>query len=73
MILPAQDLQAETVGRIEEATRKIGQALKVTGPFNIQFIAKNNEIKVRRFIHFLHVRSLNAIYAPPVPFHLLPR
>ena len=28
------------------ATQKIGQALNVTGPYNIQFIAKNNEIKV---------------------------
>ncbi|KAH9974929.1 carbamoyl-phosphate synth [Lactifluus volemus] len=37
---------AGTVRQIEEATAKIGNALNVTGPFNIQFIAKNNEIKV---------------------------
>ncbi|KAF2690434.1 aspartate carbamoyltransferase [Lentithecium fluviatile CBS 122367] len=46
LILPPQDLDQETVKRITEATRKIGNALNVTGPFNIQFIAKDNEIKV---------------------------
>ena len=46
LILPPQDLDPETVKRIEEATRKIGEELKVIGPFNIQFIAKDNEIKV---------------------------
>ena len=46
LILPPQDLDPETVRRIEDATRKIGHALNVTGPFNIQFIAKDNEIKV---------------------------
>lgn len=46
LILPPQDLEATTIKRIEEATRKIGDALNVTGPFNIQFIAKDNDIKV---------------------------
>ena len=46
LILPPQDLDPETVRRIEEATRKIGDVLNVTGPYNIQFIAKDNEIKV---------------------------
>ena len=46
LILPPQDLDPETVRRIEDATRKIGNKLNVTGPFNIQFIAKENEIKV---------------------------
>ena len=46
LILPPQDLDPETVRRIEEATAKIANALNVTGPFNIQFIAKDNEIKV---------------------------
>jgi carbamoyl-phosphate synthase/aspartate carbamoyltransferase len=46
LILPPQDLEKTTIKRIEEATRKIGDALNVTGPFNIQFIAKNNDIKV---------------------------
>ncbi|WFD18716.1 Carbamoyl-phosphate synthase [Malassezia caprae] len=46
LILPPQDLEPETVRRIEDATSKIVEALNVTGPCNIQFIAKNNEIKV---------------------------
>ena len=46
LILPPQDLDPETVRRIEVATAKIAASLHVTGPFNIQFIAKNNEIKV---------------------------
>ncbi|KAI2468908.1 carbamoyl-phosphate synth [Annulohypoxylon bovei var. microspora] len=46
LILPPQDLEPTTIQRIEEATRKIGAKLNVTGPFNIQFIAKDNDIKV---------------------------
>lgn len=46
LILPPQDLEPTTIARIEDATRKIGAALNVTGPFNIQFIAKDNDIKV---------------------------
>ncbi|KAL0086645.1 hypothetical protein F4703DRAFT_1941887 [Phycomyces blakesleeanus] len=46
LVLPPQDLDPETVRKIEIATAKIGRALNVTGPFNIQFIAKDNEIKV---------------------------
>ena len=46
LILPPQDLEPTTIQRIEEATRKIGEALNITGPFNIQFIAKDNDIKV---------------------------
>ncbi|KAI9303382.1 hypothetical protein BJ944DRAFT_268502 [Cunninghamella echinulata] len=46
LVLPPQDLDPETIRKVEAATAKIGRALNVTGPFNIQFIAKNNEIKV---------------------------
>ncbi|KAI9240929.1 protein pyrABCN [Podila verticillata NRRL 6337] len=46
LILPPQDLDPETIRKIEVATAKIGQALDVTGCYNIQFIAKDNEIKV---------------------------
>ena len=46
LILPPQDLDPQTISRIEEATGKIGNALNVTGPYNIQFIAKDNDIKV---------------------------
>ena len=46
LILPPQDLDPETVAKIEVATAKVVNALNVTGPCNIQFIAKNNEIKI---------------------------
>ncbi|KAK4523440.1 hypothetical protein GAYE_PCTG60G1336 [Galdieria yellowstonensis] len=46
LILPPQDLDEITVRKVEEATIKVANALNVTGPMNIQFIAKNNEIKV---------------------------
>ncbi|KAJ2851328.1 Carbamoyl-phosphate synthase [Coemansia brasiliensis] len=46
LVQPPQDLDPVTVRKIGEATAAIGQALRVTGPFNIQFMAKNNEIKV---------------------------
>jgi aspartate carbamoyltransferase len=46
LILPPQDLDEVTVRKVEEATAKVALALNVTGPLNIQFIAKDNEIKV---------------------------
>lgn len=46
LIVPSQDLAKETVDRIVTATAKIGDALNVSGPYNIQFIAKDNQIKV---------------------------
>lgn len=46
LVLPPQDLDEVTVKKVEEATAKVAMALNVTGPMNIQFIAKNNEIKV---------------------------
>lgn len=46
LIVPPQDLDPATVERIVEATARIGKALDITGPYNIQFIAKDNEIKV---------------------------
>lgn len=46
LIVPSQDLAKETVERIVQATAKIGDALNVSGPYNIQFIAKDNQIKV---------------------------
>ena len=46
LILPPQDLDHLTVRRIEDASRAISNTFNITGPFNIQFIAKYNEIKV---------------------------
>ena len=46
MILPPQFSYLETIKRIKDITKKIAHALSITGPFNMQFIAKSNEIKV---------------------------
>ncbi len=46
MVFPPQKLYFETVRRIKKITRQIAAALNISGPFNIQFLAKNNDIKV---------------------------
>ncbi|HEX4045418.1 MAG TPA: carbamoyl-phosphate synthase (glutamine-hydrolyzing) large subunit [Gammaproteobacteria bacterium] len=46
LVLPPQNLYLETIRRTKKITRKIVRALRITGPFNIQFIAKNNHIQV---------------------------
>jgi len=46
MILPPQKTYIETMRKVRETGRKIAAALRITGPFNIQYIAKDNEIKV---------------------------
>ena len=43
---PGQKLYVETVRRIKRISRQIAEALHISGPFNIQFLAKGNEIKV---------------------------
>lgn len=43
---PAQKMYVETARRIKKVARKIAQALNISGPFNIQFLAKENDIKV---------------------------
>jgi carbamoyl-phosphate synthase large subunit len=43
---PPQKLYVETVRRIKKIARQIAQALQISGPFNIQFHAKENDIKV---------------------------
>ncbi len=43
---PPQKLYVETVRRIKKIAKKIASALEISGPFNIQFLAKDNAIKV---------------------------
>ena len=43
---PPQKLYVETSRRIKAIARKIAKELNITGPFNIQFLAKDNDIKV---------------------------
>lgn len=43
---PPQKLYVETVRRIKRISREIAKELQISGPFNIQFLAKDNDIKV---------------------------
>ncbi|MBQ2951784.1 MAG: carbamoyl-phosphate synthase (glutamine-hydrolyzing) large subunit [Prevotella sp.] len=46
MVFPAQNIYFSTIRQIKKISRKIAQELNISGPFNIQFLAKNREIKV---------------------------
>lgn len=43
---PPQKLYCETIRRIKRVSRKIAEELHISGPFNIQFLARDNDIKV---------------------------
>ena len=46
IVLPPQKLYFETVRRIKKIARQIAKELDISGPFNMQFLAKNNAVKV---------------------------
>ena len=46
VVFPAQNLYLETVRRAKHITHQIIENLNITGPFNVQFIAKDNDLKV---------------------------
>ena len=46
LVLPPQRTYLETVRRIRRISARIAGALRINGPFNIQFLAKNNEVSV---------------------------
>ena len=46
MVFPAQKIYFETARRIKKVARQLAKALNITGPFNMQFLAKDNDIKV---------------------------
>ena len=46
LVFPAQKIYFETMRRIKRISRKIAKELNISGPFNIQFLAKDNYIKV---------------------------
>jgi len=46
LVLPAQKLFVETVRRVKRISRQIASELKISGPFNLQLLAKDNEVKV---------------------------
>jgi carbamoyl-phosphate synthase large subunit len=46
IVLPPQRTYLETMRRVKMITKRIAKELEITGPFNIQFIAKDNDVKV---------------------------
>ena len=46
IVLPPQKLYFETIRRVKKIARQIAKELNISGPFNMQFLAKNNEVKV---------------------------
>jgi carbamoyl-phosphate synthase large subunit len=46
LVFPPQRTYLETIRRIRKISERVARALSITGPFNIQFIAKGNEVKV---------------------------
>ncbi len=46
MTIPTQTLSADVVKKVEDATQKIVKALKIKGPYNIQYLVKDEEVNV---------------------------
>ncbi|NLX73707.1 MAG: carbamoyl-phosphate synthase (glutamine-hydrolyzing) large subunit [Bacteroidales bacterium] len=46
IVFPPQKIYVETIRRIKRITRKIAAGLNISGPFNMQLLAKDNDIKV---------------------------
>ncbi len=46
MVFPPQKIYFETIRRIKKISKQIAEQLNISGPFNIQFLAKDNDIKV---------------------------
>ena len=46
LVFPAQKIYFETARRVKKISKMIAKELNISGPFNIQFLAKNNDVKV---------------------------
>ncbi len=46
MVFPAQNIYFSTIRQIKKISTKIAKELNISGPFNIQYLAKNREVKV---------------------------
>ena len=46
LVFPAQQIYFATARQIKKVSRRIAQELNISGPFNIQFLARKNEVKV---------------------------
>jgi carbamoyl-phosphate synthase large subunit len=88
IVLPTQTLNAETMHNIEVAGCAIARALEITGPFNIQFLAKENQVYVievnlrasRTFPFISKVTGVNfielfvdALFSEDIPVVQVPR
>lgn len=87
IVLPPQTLNEETKGKIEAIGRAIAQALAITGPFNMQVLAKDNNVSVievnlrasRTFPFISKVMGVNfielfvdALFTPNIPVVPMP-
>lgn len=87
LVTPPQDLNQQTLNAISHIARSVARALEVTGPMNMQLIAKDNYLKVRSFVQLsfepseeFHIssslnllRSSSAIFGYPDPSLLSPK
>ncbi|GAC1357359.1 MAG: carbamoyl-phosphate synthase (glutamine-hydrolyzing) large subunit [Ktedonobacteraceae bacterium] len=88
IVLPPQTLNEQTLTRIEHVGRAIARALHITSPFNMQFLAKDNEVYVievnlrasRTFPFISKVTGINfievfvdALFTADVPVRAIPR
>ncbi len=46
LVLPPQTLYLSTIRKVRQIAEELAEALQITGPFNAQFLAKDNEVKV---------------------------
>ncbi len=46
LVLPAQKLYVETIRQVKRISQQIAKALNISGPFNIQFMSRDNDVKV---------------------------
>ena len=46
LVVPPQRTYLETIRRVRKITQEIARSLRIDGPFNIQFLAKGNEVRV---------------------------
>lgn len=46
MVLPAQKLYVETIRQVKRIASNVAKELKISGPFNMQFLGKDNMVRV---------------------------
>ena len=76
LVLPPQTLYVATIRRIKKIAAVVARALSITGPFNMQFLAKHNAVKViecnlrasRSFPFVSKVTGQNFVGEVPVSF-----